>query len=111
MSEQETTNGGVLITIREIWTQGQETREQLTELATSVKELVAVNKRIDAQRSITSAHDARLDKLEAWRTKVEAQQRPKAPWWAVVGAVVGIITGIGALISLIAVAVKVAAVL
>ncbi|MBC9954956.1 hypothetical protein ICM05_09930 [Leucobacter sp. cx-42] len=111
MSEQNAASGAVVITIREVWEQGQETRHQVGELATSVKELVSVNKRIDAQRSITSEHDARLDELETWRTKVEAQQRPKAPWWAVVGAVVGIITGIGALISLIAVAVKVAAVL
>lgn len=85
MSEQNASPGAVVITIREVWEQGQETRNQVGELATSVKELVAVNKRIDSQRTISNAHGERLRKLES---QIAAQ-------WVVVGIV---ITALGALL-------------
>ncbi|RLP76341.1 hypothetical protein D9V32_05580 [Mycetocola tolaasinivorans] len=46
-------------------------------------------------------HGDRLGSLEGRITRLEAAQRPRAPWYAVTGAIVGILTGAGALIALI----------
>lgn len=91
---------GVVITLREVWEQGQETRELVGGLAKDVGELVAVNKRLDAHSKTLVGHSDRLDKLEIAQAVVAAQQRPRTPWYVTVGAVVGIVTGLGALITL-----------
>ncbi|EQM78215.1 hypothetical protein [Microbacterium maritypicum] len=56
--------------------------------------------RIEEKVSHLQGMDDRLRKLEADVTEMKAQQKPKAPWWAVVGAVVGIIGGASTLIGL-----------
>jgi hypothetical protein len=45
--------------------------------------------------------DERVRELEKSVQRIEANQSPKQPWYAVVGGVVGIITGLGSLIALI----------
>lgn len=47
--------------------------------------------------------DERVRVLEQTIQRIEANQRPAAPWYAVTGAIVGIITGIGSLIALISI--------
>lgn len=47
--------------------------------------------------------DERVRDLEQAVQRIEANQKPSAPWYAIVGAIVGIITGIGALVTLIAI--------
>lgn len=93
---------GVVITLREVWEQGQETKEIVGSLAADIGQLVAVNKRLDAHSATLVEHDGRLDKLEIAQAVVAAQQRPRTPWYVTVGAIVGIVTGLGALITLIA---------
>lgn len=92
---------GLVITLREVWEQGQETRETLTVLAKDVGELVAVNKRLDAHSKTLVEHDGRLDKLEIAQAIVTAQTKPKAPWYAVTGAIVGIVAGVVSIITLL----------
>ena len=92
---------GVVITLREVWEQGQETRELVGGLAKDVGELVAVNKRLDAHSKTLVEHDGRLDKLEIAQAVVAAQQRPKTHWTAIVGGIVGIIAGVVSIITLI----------
>lgn len=45
--------------------------------------------------------DARVRELEQIVQRIEANQSPKQPWYAVAGAVVGIVTGVGSLITLV----------
>lgn len=93
---------GVVITLREVWEQGQETKEIVGSLAADIGQLVAVNKRLDAHSKTLVEHDGRLDQLEVAQAIAAAQQRPRTPWYVTVGAIVGIVTGLGALITLIA---------
>lgn len=44
--------------------------------------------------------DERLRKVEQTVAEIKAQQRPRTPWYAVVGAVVGIVGGLGTIITL-----------
>lgn len=92
---------GIVITLRDVWEQGQETRATVNDLVTSIGELVAVNKRLDAHHNTLELHDKRLDVLEIAKEVLAAQQRPKTPWYNVVGAVVGIVGGVGALLALV----------
>jgi hypothetical protein len=45
--------------------------------------------------------DQRVRELEQSVQRIEANQRPATPWFAVVGAIVGIITGVGSLVALV----------
>ena len=101
MSETQQGPHGLVITLREVWEQGQETRELVGGLAKDVGELVAVNKRLDSHSKTLVEHDGRLDKIEIAQAVVAANVRPRTPWHSVVGAIVGIIAGIGSLITLI----------
>lgn len=111
MTEQRTGQHGVVITLREVWQQGQETRETLNGLASSVSELVAVNRRLDSHSKSIAEHDARLDQLETFKAVSLSQQRPRAPWYSIVGAVVGIVSGVVAVVTLITIASKLGAAL
>lgn len=101
MTEDQQGPHGLVITLREVWEQGQETRDLVGGLAKDVGELVAVNKRLDSHSKTLVEHDGRLDKIEIAQAVVAANQRPRAPWYSVVGAVVGIVAGVGSLITLI----------
>lgn len=47
--------------------------------------------------------DERVRELEKSVQRIEANQTPRQPWYAVIGGIVGIVTGVGSLIALIAV--------
>ncbi len=91
----------VVITLREVWEQGQETRELVAGLVKDVGELVAVNKRLDSHSKTLVEHDGRLEKIEIAQAVVSAQQRPKTHWTAIVGGIVGILAGVVSIITLI----------
>lgn len=48
-------------------------------------------------------HGTRLSTLDSRLTILETQQVPRAPWYSIVGGVVGLITGVGSLLALLAV--------
>lgn len=56
--------------------------------------------RIEEKVSHLQGMDDRLRKVESDLTELKAQQKPKAPWWVVIGAVVGVIGGVSTLIGL-----------
>lgn len=93
---------GVVITLREVWDQGNETREMMGELTRQIGELVPLNKRLDAHGVSIHEHDQRLEKIEIAQAVAQAQQRPRAPWYVVVGAVVGIVSGVAGLFAVLA---------
>ena len=101
MTEQRTGQHGVVIGIREVYEQGQETREMVGELAAQIGELVPLNKRLDAHGATLHEHDARLDKLETWHAVALAQTRPRAPWYTIVGGIVAVLSGVTLTIALI----------
>lgn len=45
--------------------------------------------------------DQRVRDLEQAMQRIEANQKPSTPWYVVIGAVVGIITGVGSLVALV----------
>lgn len=56
--------------------------------------------RIEEKVSHLQGMDDRLRKVESDLTELKAHQKPRAPWWAIVGAIVGIIGGVSTLIGL-----------
>lgn len=56
--------------------------------------------RLEEKVSHLQGMDDRLRTVEADVTKMKAQQKPKAPWWAVVGAVVGLVGGASTVVGL-----------
>lgn len=47
--------------------------------------------------------DQRVRELEVAIQRIEANQKPSTPWYVVIGAVVGIITGLGSLVALVSI--------
>lgn len=101
----------IQIGIREVYEQGQETREMVGELAVQIGELVAVNRRLDAHSKSIAEHDQRLDKIEIVQAVLQAQQKPRTAWTGVVSAIAAIIGGTGGGIALIVYASKIGAAL
>ena len=92
---------GVVVTLPEIYKLAQATDKKVDELTNAVGEMVAVNKRLDSHHAKLAKHDDRLDELEKHKAVLDSRQR--APWWVVLGAGVGVVTGIGALLGLLSV--------
>lgn len=89
----------VNIPLKQIYEQVQATDKKVDELTTAVGELVAVNKRLDNHHAKLDVHDRRIDVLEQHKAILDS--RVKAPWWIVLGAVVTVVTGLVAIVSLL----------
>ncbi len=100
---------GVVVTLREIYERQQATEEKLDSVLVAVEQLVAVNKRLDHHHDWLNDHGSRLSVLETAQAVAAAQIRPRAPWYSVVGAIVGIIAGVTGLVTLISIASKLGA--
>ena len=72
---------GVVVTLPEIYRKVLETDDKVDRLASSVEEMVAVNKRLDQHHERLNAHGERLRKVES---QIAAQ-------WIVVGVVITVI--------------------
>lgn len=92
---------GVVVTLPEIYKLARATDKKVDELTNAVGEMVAVNKRLDSHHVKLAENDHRLDELEKHKAVLDSHQR--APWWVVLGAIVGVVTGIGALLGLLSV--------
>lgn len=75
----------------------------MADAATTYTELAVAVGRIEEKVSRLVDMEERLRKVEQTIERIDATNPPRAPWYFVVGGVVGIITGLGALIALIAV--------
>jgi hypothetical protein len=78
-----------------------------TELAVSIGRIEEMVKSLftTAKEQAVSMRDLdqRVRELEQSVQRIEANQKPSTPWFTVVGAVVGIITGVGSLVALVAI--------
>lgn len=78
-----------------------------TELAVSIGRIEEMVKSLfsTAKEQAVSMRelDERVRDLEQAVQRIEANQKPSTPWYSVVGAVVGIITGVGSLIALVSI--------
>lgn len=99
---------GVTVTLREIYEKVNATDDKLDELTVAVSNMVALNKRLDQHHDRLNDHGSRIGVLETSNAVAAAQTRKPAPWYAVAGGIVAIITGIGGLFGLIAVLSQVA---
>lgn len=95
--------GGVLVTLDEIYAQVKDTDNKVDKLATAVGDMVAINKRLDQHHDRLNDHGTRLSVIETSQAVQAAVQRPKPPWYAVVGGIAAVVAGIGGLFGLIAV--------
>lgn len=95
------TDDGVHIPLEKIYEQVIQTDKKVDRLATAVGEMVAVNKRLDAHHKTLAEHDQRINVLEQHKAVVDS--RTRAPWYAVTGAVVGIVAGVVSLITLLSI--------
>lgn len=77
---------GVAVAIGRIEEMIKSLAETVKEQATSVRDL-----------------DVRVREVENAINRIEAKQVPKQPWYSVVAGIVGIVTGAGSLIALLAI--------
>ena len=93
----------------EVQTQG----DKLDKLTAAVEQMVAINQRLDQHHLRLNDHGSRIGLLETANATAQAVAaavaRPRTPWYSIVAAVTGIITGVSVLVTLIAVASKLGA--
>lgn len=97
------TEPGVTITLTQIYEQQQQTDKKVDNLAAAVGDMVAINHRLDQHHNRLNDHGTRLGTVETAQAIATAQQRPRAPWYAITGAIVGIVAGCVSIITLISV--------
>lgn len=94
---------GVTITLTQIYEQQQQTDKKVDNLAAAVGDMVAINHRLDHHHNRLNDHGTRLGTVETAQAIAAAQQRPRAPWYAITGAIVGILAGVISLITLLSI--------
>lgn len=92
---------GVVVTLAEIYKQVQATDDKVDKLASAVGDMVAINRRLDQHHDRLNDHGVRLGTLETQQAISAATQRPRAPWYVVTGAIVGIVGGIATVIAVL----------
>lgn len=98
---------GVMVTLPEIYKQVLETDDKVEQLTKSVGEMVAVNKRLDQHHARLNDHGSRINTLETSQAIQQAVAPRKAPWYSIVAGVVGIVTGLIALVALLNIAAEI----
>ena len=92
---------GVIVTLDEIYRQVQATDDKVDKLATAVGDMVAINRRLDQHHDRLNDHGGRLGTVETTQAILAATTKPKTPWYVVLGAIVGIITGAAGLFAVL----------
>lgn len=95
---------GVMVSLTDIYKQVQHTDRKVDQLATSVEQMVAINARLDSHRDRLERQESDIALLKRKDAVRDATHRPRAPWYSVIAGVVGIITGLGVLVSLVKIA-------
>ena len=95
---------GVMVTLDEIYKQVRDTDDKVDKLATAVNDMVAINKRLDQHHDRLNDHGSRLGTVETQQAIQFATAPRKAPWYSIVGSIVGVLTGVAALYALIQIA-------
>ena len=95
---------GVIVTLDEIYKQVQATDDKLDKLSLAVGDMVAINSRLDQHHDRLNDHGGRLGTVETQQAIQLATAPRKAPWYSIVGGIVGIGTGLIALVTLMKIA-------
>lgn len=100
------------ITLDKIYTEVQGLRQDVTKLQGDLPHHVTFTKaKQDEYEERLENHGRRIFDLEHRVTQIEAQVRPRAPWYAVVGAIAALLASVATAITLIAIASKIGAAL
>lgn len=102
--QQRESPPGVIVTLDEIYRQVKDTDEKVDNLAAAVGDMVAINRRLDQHHDRLNDHGSRIGTVETWQAIAAATTPRKAPWYSIVGGIVGIATGLIALVTLIQIA-------
>lgn len=95
---------GVVVTLAEIYKQVRDTDDKVDKLATAVGDMVAINRRLDQHHDRLNDHGGRLGTVETKQAIQLATTPRRAPWYSIVGGIVGIGTGLIALVTLMKIA-------
>ena len=93
----------VTVTLKEIYDKVNATDDKVDELRAAVSSMVAINKRLDQHHDRLNDHGSRIGVLETSNAVAAAQTRRPAPWYAVVGGIAAVITGLAGIFGMIAV--------
>ena|SRR5690554_2406608 len=101
----------IKITLTAIYDRVVSVERQVAEVAKDLPSHMTITKqkqeeyetRLENHGSRLSTLDTRLSAAETKVTILETKQVPRAPWFSVVGGIVSVITGLGSLITLLAV--------
>lgn len=100
------------ITLERIFDEVQGLREDVTRLQSDLPHHVTLTKDKQAEYETRLAnHGTRLGDLELRMTQVEANQKPRAPWYLVTGAIGVLIAAVANLFVVLPAMAKIAAVL
>lgn len=95
---------GVIVTLDEIYKQVQATDDKLDKLSIAVGDMVAINSRLDQHHDRLNDHGGRLGTVETQQAISAATAPRRSPWYSIVGGIVGIATGLVALVALLKIA-------
>ncbi|MEB4614010.1 hypothetical protein [Leucobacter sp. M11] len=100
------------VTLDAIFSEVQGLRKDVTMLQSDLPHHVTITKdKQEEYETRLANHGTRLGDLELRMTQVETSQKPRTPWYLVVGAVGGILTSVATLFTLLIMASKVGAAL
>ncbi len=102
--QQRESPPGVIVTLDEIYRQVKDTDKKVDNLAAAVGDMAAINRRLDQHHDRLNDHGSRIETVETWQAIAAATKHRKAPWYSIVGGIVGIVTGLIALVTLIQIA-------
>lgn len=100
---------GVIVTLDEIYKQVQATDDKVDKLASAVGDMVSINRRLDQHHDRLNDHGSRIGTVETQQAIQAATAPRRAPWYSIVGGIVGIGTGLIALVTLMRIASEIGA--
>ena len=100
----------VEIGLSQIYAEVQSQGDKLDTLTAAVEQMVAFNRRLDEHHARLNNHGDRLGNLETTQATAAAVaaavQKPRTPWYSIVGAVCAIVGGVATLVTLLSIASK-----
>jgi hypothetical protein len=98
---------GVVVTLPKIFEQVQATDSKVDKLSRAVEQMVAIHERLDSHHDRLNEHGARIRTLETNQAVATATARKPTPWYLILGAVTGVLTGASMAVGLIVMAFRI----
>lgn len=100
------------ITLEAIYAEVQGLRVDVVKIKSDLPHHVTITKdKQEEYEARLANHGSRLGDIEHRLTRLEGNQKPRTPWYSVVGGIAGIVASVATLITLITVASKLGATL